>query len=257
MLESIKGNIGSDQVDRYHQYINQVLGKKEDDNIRFHKLVLETCHLAKFLSRYDSSIEIVTKSENPDFIIRKDNSLVGVEHETIVNQEFKQVEGSLKRLIADVENEYRRTHPYEKRLLNIYMNDIRYSKNNKTDLIKELLEIVNHYIKTQTVLENDFIYDITMMDHSRLDFVCNLGGWWQRNLDFTSLLNAIKRKEMKITEYQKNSGCEEQWLLLVIGSLGKSSYEIDSPESLNQPFDTTFNKVFILEDFKANVYELK
>ena len=257
MLESFKENISSDQVDRYRQYINQVLGKKEDDDSRFHKLVLETCHLAKFLSRYDCSIDIVTKSENPDFIIRKDNILVGVEHETIVNQKFKQVEGSLKSLIADVEKEYRRTHPYEKRLLNIYLNDISYSKNNKTTLIKELLEIVNHYTKSQTIIENDFIQDIIMMDHSRLDFVCNLGGWWQRNLDFSTLLNAIKRKEMKITEYQKRSGCEEQWLLLVIGSLGKSSYEIDSPESLNQPFDTTFNKVFILEDFQANIFELK
>jgi|WetSurMetagenome_2_1015567.scaffolds.fasta_scaffold00268_9 hypothetical protein len=258
MIKIIKEKTSPQQIDCYSQYIDQIIGNKESNDPSYSKRVLETCHIAKFLTILDSTIEIFSKSENPDFIIRKKGKLIGVELETIVNQEFKKIEGSLKSLIADVEKEYKRTHSNEKRLFNIYLNDsIHYSKSNKTALVNKLLEIINYYSENQTLIENDLISDILMMDHSRLDFVFNTGAWWQRTLEIEPLLNAIHKKESRIDEYKLNSGADEQWLLLVIGGLGESSYEIGSTEFLNQPIDSKFNKVFILEDFLANIYELK
>ena len=95
-----------------------------------------------------------------------------------------------------------------------------------------------------------------MMNHSRLDFTCNLGAWLQKDLDYEVLEKAIRKKEKKISDYISNSGTKEQWLLIVIGSLKESSFEIESLDSLNKPIETKFDKVFLLEDFRANLYEI-
>jgi len=95
------------------------------------------------------------------------------------------------------------------------------------------------------------------MPHTRLDFACNLGAWWQRYLDSETLIEAIKKKEKKIIKYAKNSGTEKQWLLIVIGSVGASSYELNSMYIPNKKIETRFSKIFLLEDFAANLYEVK
>ena len=63
-----------------------------------------------------------------------------------------------------------------------------------------------------------------------------------------------KKKERKIAAY-KASGIEKQWLLIVIGSAGESSYEVEGKIEIE--LKTDFDKVFILEDFKSKLYELK
>lgn len=46
-----------------------------------------------------------------------------------------------------------------------------------------------------------------------------------------------------------------QWLLIVLGGIGESSYVLESDFDLT--VETKFDKVFILEDFRTNLYEIK
>lgn len=54
----------------------------------------------------------------------------------------------------------------------------------------------------------------------------NVGAWWQKSITASIIEKAIARKESKIESYVRNS-VPRQWLLLVIGSLKDSSYEVE------------------------------
>jgi len=68
------------------------------------------------------------------------------------------------------------------------------------------------------------------------------------------LEQAIKKKEKKISSYRENSG-NIQWLLIVIGSNGESSYNMN--KTIEVDIKTEFDKVYVLEDFNNKLYELK
>jgi len=120
-----------------------------------------------------------------------------------------------------------------------------------------MFTIIDNYVQNNDLPENDYIENLVLMPHSKLSFDCNLGAWWQRNLNLQKLNSVIIKKESKINNYRINSGIKEQWLLVVIGSLGESSYAIESIEALKFTFETGFDKIFLLEDFQANLYEIK
>lgn len=245
-------------TDRYHYYVDQLLPNNTMINDYDKKIILESLHAAKFLSIYNPSIEIHSKVESPDFTLKLNDRLIGLEHEILVDQKTKQSEESVKDLVSTVEKEYRKKNPKDKLLVSIYMKKpLPLKKTEKPEIINKMLEIIEQYIFTNTFPDNKYIKEIDTMRHSRLDFVCNLGPWLQNSLSHNSFQPAVTRKEKKINEYRTNSGTKEQWLLIVIGSLNASSYEIESPGQLSLPIRTEFNKVFILEDFHANLFELK
>ena len=63
-------------------------------------------------------------------------------------------------------------------------------------------------------------------------------------------------KETKRLSYIRNTGLKEQWLLIVIGSLSQSSYELDSIFDKNFKVESGFTRIFIMEDFKAKLFEI-
>ena len=143
-------------------------------------------------------------------------------------------------------------------MLNIYPQPyLVFRKVDKPGILKIMIQLIENYIKFNHLPENDYIDSLFLMPHSRLSFNCNLGGWWQKYLDINSLKEAIIKKEKKINEYRLNSGTKEQWLLVVVGSVGESSYSVDSVESIQRGVKTKFDKVFLLEDFQANLYEIE
>jgi hypothetical protein len=67
-------------------------------------------------------------------------------------------------------------------------------------------------------------------------------------------MTAIEKKENKVEKYISNTSCK-QWLLLLIGGVGEHSFYVRNDLKLN--FKTTFEKVFLMEDFDNRLYELK
>ncbi len=244
--------------DIYSSLFHQILKGKNEFDPGYDQLALETCHVAKFICQLDKNIEIARKYESPDFILKWGSRIIGLEHEILVNNESKQKEGSLEDLFKGLEKEYRKINPDKKLLLTIYPHPyLTFRKVDKPSISKEIMFLLEGFINHNLLPENNYIDRLTRMPHSHLDFSCNLGAWWRRNLDIETLNNAIKKKEKKISEYRANSGINEQWLLIVIGSTGESSYEFETIESFQNVKGTNFDKVYLLEDFQANLYEVK
>jgi hypothetical protein len=81
------------------------------------------------------------------------------------------------------------------------------------------------------------------MPHSQKSLSPNFGAWSQNWVTKDLVQSAIEKKETKLPAYQANTG-GTQCLLIVIGSLNGSSFELQDNIYLDKP--TGFNKVFLI-----------
>ena len=84
MTRLIRKGTDSKNFDYYSDIINSITNSFDKDWANYDQLVLETCHIAKFLSQLDEVNGMVQKFEKPDFIIRIQNRKIGLEHEILV-----------------------------------------------------------------------------------------------------------------------------------------------------------------------------
>lgn len=109
-------------------------------------------------------------------------------------------------------------------------------------------------VLTGAMEDNDFIERATMMEHSDKSVIPNFGAYWQKSISGNQILEFIEKKESKLEVYRQNS-VPTQWLALIIGSNGRSSFEVNGLFEVN--VKTKFDKVFLYEDFCNNLFELK
>jgi hypothetical protein len=76
----------------------------------------------------------------------------------------------------------------------------------------------------------------------------------QKEISPDLIYKFLLKKEEKVDSYRMNS-VQTQWLILVIGSLGESSYELNREIEMN--IQTKFDKVFIYEDLRNRLFEFK
>ncbi|MFO8000437.1 MAG: hypothetical protein R6U46_04275 [Marinilabilia sp.] len=243
---------------RLKKQINEPLKKLDKSDKDYNKKTLEICHVIKFLSLLNSGYQISEVREQPDFIIKTlDNHIAGLEHEILVDSNHKKIEGTFADIVKSAEGIFRERHPKTKLLANIYVNTHKkISKKDKPIHVKTLLSIIEDSVFHNQFSENDLVHNISWHKHSGLNFSCNPGGWCQQSLQHDTVKEYIHKKEIKRLDYIKNTGIEEQWLLIVIGSLNQSSYEIDSRFDKNFSADSGFNRIFLMEDFNARLFEL-
>lgn len=251
---------------RFRELIVPHLKFLDDSKQADRKKTIEIFHIGKFLlHNEDYSIESVR--EKPDATIKNHSELIGLEHEVIVDQSIKNIEGYFENIARQTKNLFAQSK-YSDFLANIYFNTSypikTKEKSENAQLAFKMIESClesNEYQLNGYFSENLFDYEdygiinrISVMNHSGISVNSNCGAWWQKELKPETLLNAIKMKEKKLPTYLK-SGISKQWLLLVIGSLNGSSYEIDQTFDVN--VDSGFDKIFLLEDFRNNLYEIK
>lgn len=225
----------------------------------YNQKTLEICHTGKFLMLLNNSLIIEQVNEHPDFIIKNNmNERFGLEHEIMVDSSSKKTEGTLDDLVKSSEKTFKQKHPEKKILANIFVNpSFVFSKKDKSVIITRLVKMIEDYVFKDLFVENELVRRISWMEHSCLHFSCNLGAWWQKSLLKDHLLYSIRRKENNIDRYISTTGLDKQWLLIVIGSLGESSYEVDPKVDYNLELTSRFDKIFLMEDFRAKIYEIK
>lgn len=217
--------------------------------------ILEICHVGKFLLFFENDFEISKVTEKPDFILTNETELVGLEHQILVDNKSKEREGFFKNIFDLAELELKKDKGLPNFLANCYiMPYVNFKISEKEELIATIVRVVKKYVLTDILDENPIIERIWKMPHSEVNISLNLGAWWQKDLTNEILTKAVKKKEKLISRYKENSS-EKQWLLIVIGSNGESSYLIDRNIKYNVRSD--FDKVFVLEDFNNNLYEIK
>lgn len=242
-------------VENYERLIDNSMSEVEIDSPKNRHKILEICHVGKFLMFFENQFKIEKLREEPDFIIANENIRIGLEHQMILDKKSKEIEGFFENLCKLAENELRKDKNLSNFLANIYIQPhFNLKIKDKQKLISEICRLVKLQIQTEEIPENDIIDSIITMPHSRISLCSNMGAWWQKEINEELIIDAIKKKEEKIENYLKNI-MAPQWLLIVIGGVGESSYRMR--ENFNMTVESKFDKVYILEDFATNLYELK
>jgi hypothetical protein len=217
--------------------------------------IKEITHVGKLLMHFGPQANIEEVREKPDFIISIDNQRISLEHTELLNDNYKQSEGTIETIINESEKLLLEEPNLPAQLITVQLNQfISMKANDKKGLIHEIIDIVKQYITSGSVIENQIIDNIDSMEHDRFALNVNQGGWWQDYVTKELLEKAISKKESKIANYILNTGLS-QWLLVVIGGKYQSSYVIK--EQFDFKIKTNFEKVYILEDLYTKLYEIK
>jgi hypothetical protein len=234
-----------------------LLGKLIDEHLDSHpdkQKTLEICHTGKFLMFFDN-LMIHQVTEKPDFILFDGNEKIGLEHQIIVEIKSKEREGFFENIFSLAEFELQNDIELPNFLANCYIQrQVNFKLSEKEYLIETVMKVVKEYVLNDNFIENPIIESIYIQPHSQKNIHANMGAWWQKNITLETIEASIKKKNAKISTY-KEKGINTQWLLLVIGGNGDSSFQMD--KSLKLEMETKFDKVFVLEDLSNTLYELK
>jgi hypothetical protein len=243
-------------IDNYLSLVNpwiEKVGRLQQGN---NQKILEILHIGKFLLFFDNQISISSLSEKPDFILEKGNETIGLEHQMIVDNRSKKKEGAFENLFKLAEEELKSKKSIPNILANIYVNpNFKIETKNKNETVTQIIKIIEIFVKSNELIANEIIRNIRIMKHSQINLISNLGAWWQKELTSKILNNAIEKKEFRIEEYKKNVKNKPVWLLLVVGGVGASSYEVNINLKLDK--EPKFERVYILEEFSTRLYQLK
>ena len=235
--------------------ISPLLKDFKDNSNESKQKRLEICHVGKFLMLLGSHSCIEKLSEKPDFILNVDQTHIGLEHQIIINPSDKQQEGFFENIFSIAEERIQGINQLPNFHANCYLHDnIKYSVAKRDEYIAEILDVIITYVSSNQLKCSYLIQDMHTMPHDRKSISPNFGAWWQKRITERIILEAIARKESKIESYMSNCG-EIQWLLLVIGGVNDSSYEMD--QSLDIKLESRFSKIYIMEDFNNRLFEIK
>ncbi len=221
------------------------------------KQSIELCQVGKFIAVLNTSIKLISRGESPDFIIEHNQLKIGVEHERILNPERVQQFQSVKKLFDDAAKEFARRNPEIKVLANIHLksDDFSFTKSIKQLLIDEICVYILGVASNTPVEKPEFIKSVNLQKHSLVSFSYLENNFYSQDLTEDALLKAIEKKNKLAESYRQKSSIQEQWLLLVVGSLSSDSYEMARIN--NSSVESSFDKIFILEDFNAIVHQIK
>jgi hypothetical protein len=222
------------------------------------KRSIELCQTGKFLALLNNEdVKIKEFTESPDFIIDIDNKLFGLEHERIFNKKKTKAIQSINNLFDDAANEFQEKHPNTNILVNFWLqNDtLSFKKNEQKQIKDELIDFVFHTIKGANPTKPSFIRDTSFSKHSQVSFsfipdINNI-----KKISEEIVKHAVSKKEKLIEKYISNSNIKNQWLLLVTGNSLPDSYNMTD---LSFDFSMSkFEKIYLLEDAKGKIYEIK
>ena len=218
------------------------------------KKTLEICHAGKFLLFFENMV-IHQVTEKPDFILSDGENKIGLELQVIVDSKSREREGFFENIFELAEKDLKEDNELPNFLAGCYIEPYSdFKLNEKEYLVETVKKVIKECVINNNFIENPIIESIHVQPHSQKNIYPNMGAWWQKSVSLEIIENSIRKKNSKIETYKAN-GIETQWLLLVIGGLGESSFEMD--KTLKFEMETEFDKVFVFEDFKNVLYQLK
>lgn len=219
---------------------------------------IELWHVGKFLyHEADYTIEAV--SESPDFILKGKGKKVGVELSVMVDDGQKQIESFKKSLVKAAVEIFKKRYNTEDFLANVYLKKDHYlfSKQQVPEVASKIADEIycfycDENIDPETTV---FVEDVIRCPAQFLDFDYNPGAYMVQVLTMEHLYEVISKKEKLIDSYRK-SECDEYWLLIVTDNGSSESFFV-AEELLNTlNINCDFERVYLMEDFKNNLYRL-
>ncbi|HBH23282.1 MAG TPA: hypothetical protein DDY13_07645 [Cytophagales bacterium] len=235
--------------------INKHLDGLDQNKSADSQKILELCQIGKLLSSYFNNYDIIKVSENPDFLISDGDSEIGLEHQLVLDPKLKSKEGFFDNIVNKVEEKLRNDKSLPGNIINlVFRDEINFKINDKSLIINDIANIIKCFVNTGKLKENKYILNIHKIDNSKICINANFGAYMQKEISPDLIYKFLLKKEEKVDSYRMNS-VQTQWLILVIGSLGESSYELNREIEMN--IQTKFDKVFIYEDLRNRLFEFK
>jgi hypothetical protein len=220
------------------------------------KKIYELIDLGKFLvySNFAKDVKIIECGEQPDFLIKYRDNVIGIEHTSIYDDEIVAEIRSIKKIIKKCQAKISNERSDVTGVYNLIVFPKKFMAELKVSE-RRTIEKINNYIiatRSNSVIEKpDIISDIIHTESSTLELV--LGEkYWLKNLTTESISKTVFKKEVKIDTYKKLKNIKECWLLIVFG--GASSDSSFNIELENLPRHLTpFDKIFIFDNFKGRI----
>lgn len=205
--------------------------------------------------------------EKPDAIVLTSNGNIGIEITAIVDKKQKRSESECEKAVLDA------CRIYEKQQLpNLHVSvhigcENNFNKKNRSRFAKAIAKQVSDNIpqpKAFVDLENkwddseSFPYEINnilifnLPALERNHWNVPSGGFCREDFE-TELQGILDEKESKISGY---TPCKEHWLLVVAENMSASTFFEASEKTIKHLYKSSFHKVFLLEAFKAKVFQL-
>lgn len=230
------------------EYLNEVEGNEQKTR--------ELCHIGKFIMLLDEPVSIFKLTESPDFLLNTEQGTIGLEHLIIVDQSLKKVEGYFETIIKRVEQNLL----IDSNIPNFFANCdiiplVNYSLSDKHKIIDTVTNVFKEYILHDKYVPNPYVRNIRLQKYSSKGI--NIRSYkLGEPLTSSVIKQAIISKEKKYSQYSIN--CKSPiWLLLVTGNLKSSSYNVEDIQQLNFSDESNFDRIYLLDDFKGNLYRFK
>lgn len=214
----------------------------------------------------------LSASEEPDFILHLPEGDIGLEHtrlEAEVDKAYlseldkKYLKGAIVLVMVD--------RPGLTGLVNLTLDtDVR-SFNGKSlrdfkaPEIRKQLNLIHQSIAAVILNQidgnraelPDYIKSISYQPSSEaFSLRCNQE-YFSRNDFQDMLINSILKKERRLAAYKQNRELKKWWLLIVYSEQGFSSAFKVNDSSINMPISTSFDRIFVLNQFNLACHELQ
>ena len=249
--------VAIDKLNDYSERINSKISPFLYKGIS-EKKSIELCQAGRFLTILGESSIIIKHEDSPDFIFSYQGRDIGLEHERIFRPTKSNPLKSINKLFIDSGKHFKSKYPCINIIAACYLtsSDFIFKKSDSLKLMEEISEYIYQLVTNQpTKNKPAFIEEVHLLPHSDVHFYYNPGGYITSNIDTETLTKAIQKKQQLIGKYKTNSQLEEQWLLLVLSSSSPDSYHF-SEKSIDLKIKSPFDRVYIMEDFDAKIWQL-
>ena len=229
---------------------------KSQNTKESNKKIYELIDLGKFIYYLglESKMEIVECGEQPDFIIKFQDELIGIEHTGIYDDDVVAEIRTLKKIIRKCQEKLSNDRNEITGLFNIIVIPSKLKGQlplKETEIIQNICDYIIAKHEKIEIKNPDFIADAFQTQHPILELT--LGeDYWLAELTPEAIAKTISKKENKIDTYKSLKSINKCWLLIVIeGASSASSFNIQLD---TLPIHLTpFDKIYIFDNFKGEI----
>lgn len=216
----------------------------------------ELIDLGCFIHAFDDSIQITNGlREKPDFEVEMNGKNIGIELRDIIrDHEAKRKEGTFDSFFKEIEKELLAASPNLKGIFRIkFTKDLMtFDRKIKT----ELKPIITEAILNGRQPVSKYIDSIRKTPHTGIHLYTSEASMIG-NLERRTIEGAVSEKSERLKEYETEH-LDEVWLMLVLGGAKESSdYNFMEQAIFNSPFQTGFDRLFLFDFFRKEVFELR
>ena len=257
LSEEMIANIQQQQNEKLEikKIINPFYDELKTQNTKdSNKKVYELIDLGKFIYYSEQDIEIMECGEQPDFIIKFKNELIGIEHTGIYDDDTVAEIKTLKKIIAKSQEKLSTEHSEITGLFNIIVIPSKLKGQlplKEAEVIQTICDYIIAKQENTEIKSPDFVAGIIRIQHPTIELT--LGEeYWLAELTPEAIAKTISKKESKIDTYKSLKGLSKCWLLIVIdGASSASSINIQL-NSLPMHL-TPFDRIYIFDNFKGAI----